>query len=197
MISVVLPTVTGREGMLEQTIAAFKATAGQRVQFIVIRDRPTCGVAWNEGALLASGDYLLLGADDLVPHAGWPETAITAADDGVYPGPWIQRPDGSTECCGTLGCGLLLSADARDELPVVSSPVPFMRRSDWERIGPSLSAHYYSDDYLGYRARLAGLRVELRRSYLFTHLDGTVGRARIVTRSASDRAMYAEAVTLL
>jgi hypothetical protein len=198
VISVVLPTIAGREAMLEQTVAAFKATAnGHGLQFIVIRGRPTCGEAWNEGAVLASGDYLMLGADDLLPHPGWADVAVSAAEEGVYPGPWIQRPDGSTECCGTLGCGLLLSEEARDGLPVVSSPVPFMHRNHWRQLGPSIPAHYYSDDYLGYRARLAGLKVELRRGYLFTHLDGTVGRAKIVTRSASDRAMYAEAVTKL
>lgn len=197
MITVVIPTIRGREDMFDRTVDAFEDTTDEKLQFVVVRDRPTCGEAWNDGAELAGGDYLMLAADDMLPHDGWAETAIQAAEGRVYPAPWIKRVDGSTECCGTLGSGLLLDDRARDGLPVCNSPVPFMRRELWLSVGPAIPAHCYSDDYLAYRARLAGLSVEVRRGYVFTHLDGQVGHRPIVARAMADRVMYAEAVSRL
>jgi hypothetical protein len=197
MISVVLPTIRGREDLFDRTVAAFELTTDEELQFVVVRDRPTCGDAWNEGATLASGEHLMLATDDMEPHDGWAEAAIHAAENGVYPAPWIKRLDGTTECCGTLGGGLLLTADARDGLPVCNSPIPFMLRNHWRQLGPTIPAHCYSDDYLGYRARLAGLKVEVRREYLFTHLDGQVGHQPLVARAMADRQLYAEAVSKL
>lgn len=69
MISVVIPTVAGREHSLERCLAAYRATAD--VELIVLADRQTCGVAWQEGIEQATGDYLHLSADDLEPHPGW------------------------------------------------------------------------------------------------------------------------------
>ena len=196
-ISVVIPTIHGRDDLLEQTLDAIEATAGCEVEFIVPRGHATCGEGWNAGAARASGDFLMLAADDMIPHEGWAHAAVTAARRGVYPAPLIVNPDGSTLCCGTLGSGLLLTGDARDGLPVCNSPVPFMRTHLWAEIGPSIPAHCYSDDYLAYRARLAGLSVEVRRAFKFTHLDGQPGHGPLVARSMMDRLMYAEAVSKL
>lgn len=201
MISVVIPTIPGREALLERTIDRIERTVwavNHEVEFIVPRGHATCGEGWNAGAEKATGDYLCLAADDMLPEDGgtW-AAAIDAAVAGVYPAPWIVNPDGSTLCCGTLGSGLLLNGSARDGLPVCNSPVPFMRRELWEQIGPSIPAHCYSDDYLAYRARLAGLSVEVRRAFRFTHLDGQPGHQSLVARAVFDREMYAEAVSQL
>jgi hypothetical protein len=197
VISLVVPTIRGREDLLERTVAAFKATAESDLEIIVPREYKTCGEAWNVGAETATGDYLCLAADDMEPVEGWEAAAIKAADDDVYPAPWILRVDGTTECCGTLGAGLLLDESARDGLPVCNSPVPFMRREEWPHLGPTIPAHCYSDDFLGYRARLAGLRVEVRREYKFIHLDGQVGHQPLVIRSGADRELFAREVSKL
>lgn len=197
MISVILPTIAGREQLLEQTIAAYEETTDAELELVIVRGHPTCGEAWNAGAELATGDQLLLGADDLPPHHGWDQAALAAAAVGVYPAPWIVNTDGSTLCCGTLGSGLLLTRDARDGLPVSNSPIPFLARDRWPDVGPAIPVHCYSDDYLAYRARLAGLAVEVRRGYRFTHLDGQPGHARLIARSRADRAMFATAVSRL
>jgi glycosyltransferase involved in cell wall biosynthesis len=198
MISVVIPTIPGRENLFDQTVEALEATAnGTRLQFIVPRGHKTCGEGWNAGAELADGDYLMLAADDMIPHDGWLEAAVMAADEGVYPAPWIVNPDGSTLCCGTLGSGLLLSGDARDGLPVCNSPVPFMCRDRWPEIGPSIPTHCYSDDYLAFRARIAGLSVEVRRAFKFTHLDGQHGHMPLVLRAGVDRELYAREASKL
>ena len=56
MISVIVPTVVGREDHYARCVAAYERTAGDRIEIITIRDRPTCGLAWNEGAAQAKGD---------------------------------------------------------------------------------------------------------------------------------------------
>lgn len=201
MISAVIPTIRGREKLLDRTVEAIWKTAAainQDVEFIVPRGHATCGEGWNEGAEQATGYYLLLAADDMIPEGGatW-AAAIDAAEQRVYPAPWIVNPDGSTLCCGTLGSGLLLTGDARDGLPVCNSPVPFLKRELWAEVGPTIPAHCYSDDYLAYRARLAGLSVEVRRAFKFTHLDGQHGHAPLVMRSGADRDLYAREASKL
>ena len=195
MISVIIPTIAGREVHLDETVAAFRDTPA-KIEIVVVRNQPTCGQAWNIGAEQASGEYLLLGGDDLKPHPGWAETALEAAEAGVYPSPWITEPNGETLCAGTLGHGLYV--DGYDGMPVYNSPVPFFRRDQWDLIGPVPQIHYFADDYLAYRARFsAGLSVEVRRGYWFTHLNGTVGRQENVRLGEQYRWTYARAVTEL
>lgn len=194
MISVVIPTVDGREDLLEQTKQAFRDTA--EVEFIVVRNERTCGDAWNMGAERASGQYLMLAGDDLLPQGGWAEVAIEAANANVLPAPRITTPDGKLECCGTLGQGLYI--DGKEGAPVYNAPIPFFRLMYWEQIGPAPSIHYYADDYLSYRARFnAGLSIEVRREYSFVHLNGQVGKAQNVARNEEFRWAYAQAVSEL
>lgn len=195
MISVVIPTVSGRERLLKQAQESFRKTAD--VEFIVVRNQETCGKAWNLGVEQASGDYLCLAGDDFLAEPGWAEAAIEASEADIYPAPWIKRTDGETESCGTLGQGLYLKP-ADDGIPVYNASVPFMRRDLWGVIGPSIETHYYADDYLSYKARFhAGLSVEVCQSYSFIHLDGQPGKARNVIRNDEFRWAYAGAVTEL
>jgi glycosyltransferase involved in cell wall biosynthesis len=195
VISVVIPTIHGREDLLATTLEAFKPFD---VELIVVRNEDTCGKAWNAGAEQATGDYLMLGADDLIPENGeWSQIATSAADAGVYPAPWIVKPDGSTLCAGTLGQGLYLSP-TRDGIHAYNSPIPFMRRETWDEIGPSLPIHYHADDFLAYKANFwADLKVQVLLGYKFIHLDGQVGRARNVALGEAHRWVYAEAVSAL
>lgn len=199
-LSIILPTITGREELLDATTAAYGETVGVEAEIVVVRERSTCGEAWNAGADEAEGDYVLLGADDLVPFPGAVEAAISAADDGIYPSPWITRPDGSTEARGSMGGGMLLGAETPEGTPCNSSPIPFFPRAAWTgekypRLGPSLPIHYFADDYLAWRARRSGFRIEVVGAYRFTHLEGTVGRTAVQVRAAEDRDRFLRAVT--
>lgn len=198
MIAVVIPTLDGREELYEQTVAAYRATADVRI--ITVRNRPTIGQAWQDGAQAAyeaqAGDYLHLSADDVIPHEGWSaEVVAETTAFGIYPSPRILNADGSLHSCGTMGGGMLLP-ECADGTPCGTSPFPFMRIDMWEHIGPCLPIGYYADDYLAWRARDAGLRVEVVRSYCLTHLEGTVGRARSVSRAMQDRAAYLAAIAI-
>jgi hypothetical protein len=198
-VSIVIPTIKGREELFTQTIGAYKASKPSSVEFEFIKPSgyATIGEAWNVGALKATGTFTHLSADDVSPHDGWLDAAVNATNRGEWPCPRIINVDGSLHSCGTLGGGMLLpeSADGTD---VASSPFPFFRTERWIQIGPTPPIHYYADDYLGWRARSAGLLPTVCRDYLLTHHEGTTGRQKVALRSAADnqvfRAAYAEGI---
>lgn len=193
-VSVVIPTIGGREHLVEKTVAAFRATLpGPELEIVLVKDRMTIGRAWNDGAPACSGDYLMLAADDIIPHPGWDLAAIEAAKDDYWPAPRIDNHDGSLLATGSMGGGWILTGCA-DWAPVVSSQFPFMRRELWPEIGPSLEIHYFADDYLSARARSCGLIPVYREGYRLLHLEGTHGRAEMVNRSMTDRLQFEEAM---
>jgi glycosyltransferase involved in cell wall biosynthesis len=194
-VSIVIATVAGREKELEQNVAALHASAGKNeLEIIVIRDHSSIGQAANTGVAAASGDYIALIADDMIPHPGWFEAAKLAADLGYYPAPRIDNPDGSVLATGSMGGGWILT-DCADWAPVCSSQLPFMNREVWADIGPSLEIGYYMDDYLSARARAAGLIVAYREGYRFTHIEGTAGHAELASRWMIDRLQFEQAMS--
>lgn len=194
-VSIVIATVRGREKELQENLAALHASAGEdEFEIIVIRDHSSIGQAANIGAAAASGDYIALIADDMIPHPGWVKAAKIAADLGYYPAPRIDNPDGSVLATGSMGGGWILT-DCADWAPVCSSQLPFMNREAWADIGPSLEIGYYMDDYLSARARAAGLIVAYREGYRFTHIEGTAGHAELASRWMTDRLQFEQAMS--
>lgn len=189
-VTVIIPTIAGREALCERTVAAYKA---QSVDVLLVKGAPTAGEGWIAGARQTDADFVLLGVDDMEPHSGAIAAGTAAAADGIYPSPRLTLADGSLESCGTLGGGNHL-AECPDGTLAYMSSVPIATRESWERIGEPLPIHYYADDHLGYMARRAGLRCEVVREYAFTHHVGTVGRQRMVDRAQQDRATFLEAV---
>lgn len=191
-ISVVVPTIAGREDLLAATKAAYKANTSREVEWIEAKGYPTCGQAWNAGAASATGDYLHLSADDVEPHPGWDDAAVEAADQDFYPAPRLLTPAGAVHSCGSMGAGLLLP-DCPDWTPCVSSSFPFMRIERWTP-DCCLPIHYYADDWLAHLARVAGLKPVVRTGYCLTHLEGTVGRGANVARHHQHITTYLRAV---
>ena len=78
MISVVIPTIEGREHWLAKAVEGFSRhkPVSHQYELIVIDGQPTCGAAWNKGMEKAKGDYILLSADDIEPHHGWAEIGM-------------------------------------------------------------------------------------------------------------------------
>lgn len=191
-VTVVIPTLIGREEVYERTLAAYKE---QDVKVLVVTGAPTCGAGWAAGFQEALGaDHILLGSDDAVPSPGAVEAGVRAADEGIYPSPRVVLADGNLESCGSLGGGGCHLGECPDGTPAYMSSYPIATRETWEKIGPPIPIHYYVDDYLGYRARHAELRCEVVRDYAFTHYDEQHGRARVIAQAMEDREKFVKAV---
>jgi len=189
-ISVVIPTIRGREELCERTVGAFRATVDpDELQIITVRERNCIGTAWNDGADFAEGEYIMLAADDVLPYPGWADAARQAADSSVYPAPLIDNMDGSVLATGSMGGGWIMT-DCADCAPVVSSQFPFFRSYVWKELGPCLDIHYFADDYLAARARALGMVVQYRAGYRLRHMTGTVGRDSMLQRSMTDRLTF-------
>jgi hypothetical protein len=197
IIDVVIPTVTGREESLERCIEAYKTRTDSLVRLTIIKDRPTCGIAWNDGAELAGGQYKRLGdflhfsADDLEPLEGWDVAALSAVYHGYQPSPKLLNPDGSIVYYGRL------AVEPPDGTPVEFSTIPFMPWGLWPQVGPSLTAHYYTDNWLSFTADRAGFPSAYFSGYAFIHHHEMVRRGAGMTqesRMTLDKAVFDEAV---
>lgn len=178
MISVIIPTVEGREESLERCVDAYAKHTEVDLEIIVIENLPTCGEAWQMGADQAAGDYIHFSADDLEPLEGWSKEAIIAADEGLLPAPTIYGPSGDVEELGgaTIGC----------------TRIPFCTREQWGKIGPMIPAHYYTDNYFTSCGVAAGYTVVEIPTYAFSHHWAMAGRYG-PPRMMADQAAYIEA----
>jgi hypothetical protein len=181
MISVIVPTIDGREAHLSRCVAAYEATMRELedTEILVVRNQPACGVAWQIGASRAARPYLHLTADDLVPHSGWWQAAVRAVDHGVIPAPLILGPSGAVEEVGpeTTGC----------------TRIPFCSREQWNRIGPMIPLHYYTDNWFSFKARQAGYSIADVPEYACTHHWAEAGR--LSDRMALDKAAFVSYTT--
>lgn len=192
----VIPTIQGREESLERCIKAYLDTAENELRVTVIHDRPTCGIAWNDGAARADevpwGDFLHLSADDLEPLPGWDAAAIKAIRDGNQPCPRLMQPAGGAWYYG------LQQVEPPEGTRVEFSTIPFLPWKLWPEVGPSLDCHYYTDNWLSLKAEQAGLPSAYYPGYGFVHHHEMVGRGAGMEqnqRMMHDRAVYERAVS--
>lgn len=168
-LGIVIPTVAGREEHFERCNRAYCETLRSLpVPYLVVvaRDRPTCGIAWREGAdfLMRQGcDVLHFSADDLEPLPGWYQSGMAAVMASWYPGPVIFKPDGSLDTCGHVNRWL----PDREECEF--SEIPLMTTDQYREWGPSLPLHYYTDNWFSHRAREAGTVTRVTYGYHFKH----------------------------
>lgn len=195
VVAVVLPTIAGRERLLDATRASYRAAAGVEVVLVEVKGLPTIGQAWERGRAVLDEqgveyDWLHLSADDVLPTRDALRLAIEfSVDRTAYASPRILNRDGSLHSCGTLGAGMLLP-EVPTGSPAGSSPFPLLHREHVERIPPIPPIHYYADDFLGFWARHAcGLDALVCREFELLHMEGTTGRERVAARSMSDRAL--------
>jgi hypothetical protein len=175
LLSLVIPTVRGREEYLERALDAYTSRAECPTQMILVHDQESCGRAWNLGAQRARGDYIHLGADDVEPHEGYATAAIEAVEKGAIPSAVYYNPAGELEWAnGPAG-----SMPGEDWEPCqdgmrkdgwyMTAMAPFCSAAQYERIGPTIDAHYGSDDFFSFRAVKCGYPIVLRTAFAFTH----------------------------
>lgn len=190
-ITVVIPTVTGREVDLARCLDAYLSRSVHDIIITTFLNFPTCADGWNAGAADAVGDYLHFSADDLEPHEGWDVAAIEATERGLLPAPRIVNQYGRLDSCGLHG------VEMEDWAVVPMSVIPFMPLELWKKVGPVPSIHYFSDNYISWRAGLAGFKTAVRRDFAFTHHWAQPGRGAGMTygeRMQHDRDVFLTAV---
>lgn len=181
MISVVVPTVTGRDHWLERAYESLTILTAEYFEWLVYEDLPTCTAGWNLGIQQASGDYILLFADDLEAHPGWLEAGVAALERGVIPCPRILNPDGTLQSCGTF------AEEAPDGTPSVVARVPFLTREMAQVMHPIWDRHYMSDHWITWKGLQLGWPTEVVRDMVFTHHFAMEGR---IDSLASDVKAY-------
>jgi hypothetical protein len=169
LISIIVPTIGGREHYLEGCERAYRETT-EDFELIVLRDYPTCGKAWNEGLRQAQGDYLHLSADDLEPHEGWWEAGIKWIERGAIPCPRILNSDGTLQSCGSE------ASEQETGSPSDVARVPFFSREMMQHIYPIFDRQYAGDYWITWKARQAGIPTLVVREMCFTHHMASEGR---------------------
>lgn len=187
MISIIIPTIDGREGWLLKCLRSYDRHTRQDFEPIVVRNAPTWGIGIQQGMERGPrGRYLHFTADDIEPHPGWDVAAREAVDQGYLPAPRILNSDDSLQSCG----GGVTETD--DWQPTEFTRVPFMSADQWAKIGPMIPLHYYTDNWVSHRGRLAGIQTVVRRDYLFTHHWAPEGR--LDERFEADGTRYRELI---
>ena len=182
MISVVIPTITGREHWLHNAMKCYPGC-----ELIVIKDQPTCGIAWNQGIQEASGSHILLAADDIAPAVQeWAAAAIYWTGQGYLPCARILNTDGTLQSCGywveEVGTGSICRF----------ARIPFATREQLAAIGPIIDTHYYTDVWFSDMGRRHGYETVVVREFCFYHHFAPEGR--VDDRLEPDRLLYEQAL---
>lgn len=165
-LTVVIPTITGREDWAERCVQAYKATT-PGAEIIVVKDEPSCGHAWIEGYRRSSGRYVHFTADDITPWDGWYHECIAATSRMQVPVADVRAPNGNQAWC---------MAPLGDMGHVRNVLVPFLSRELLNYGGWLLPIHYGSDDWVSYRAIQLGLKLAICPGYVLTHHVADEGR---------------------
>ncbi len=163
LISVIIPTVTGREDHYQRCVHAYQERTASQVELITELNHSSCGLAWQAGLAYVKGKYIHLTCDDIEPGQDWDVPAIEAVEQGFLPAPQVCDPNGyphSHPQVGVLGA---------DWTPVHMSALPFTSVAQMKKIAPLLTSHYFSDDWVSWRGQQAGWSCRLRSGYRFTH----------------------------
>jgi hypothetical protein len=172
-LSIVMPTVPGRQDELARTIDAYeRLTPNAEIEWIIERGHDTCGTAWNAGARKATGEVLHMGADDGEPETDrWLPAAELALALSRVPLGWVREGD------QTFG---------RDFCRVV-----ICRREWWQDV-PDL--HYFSDNCWTDLMIAAGHTPMVAEGFDFYHRKSMVGRDESPERLERERAAYLAAM---
>ena len=137
MISIIIPTVTGREDHYERCLAAYQDRTAAGSEIITETDHATVGLAWQAGAERATGDYIHFSSDDLEAMDGWDVAAVQASDAGIVPAPRVT--DART---GQLQSWPAWGREHDDGTDAGFSAIPFLSRAMWEVVQPLFTGHY-------------------------------------------------------
>jgi len=169
LLSVVIPTITGREESLARAIASYEDTTRECPhEIIVVKDEPTWPTACNVGFEKSKGDVIHFSADDLEALPGWWKEALEVLFNDELPAPVVlnHSPDGEWDNRHDGAHGVLTHF----------TRIPMMTRTQYERVGPWPEFQYVADVWVSERARTLGIETRMVHSYAFVHHWEQVGR---------------------
>lgn len=187
MISIIIPTITGREDSLKMVKAAYRTRTGSKVEIITPKDHPSWGAGCNAGAAKAKGDILHFGNDDLEPLHGWADAALRVLADDELPAPqvWNHTQEGDPADLYTDGPAGALTEFTR---------VPILTRRMADEIGPFPAIHYFCDNWVSAKARTLGYPTRVTHGYWFVHHWHPVGRLDTGDWVSRDKPLYEAAL---
>jgi hypothetical protein len=163
LISVIVPTIAGREQSLERVMQAYRdRTPGFRLQVINPKDYPNWPAACNVGQQTARGSYFAFGSDDLEPLDGWADAMVRCLDASELPAPqlWDFRPGGTP---------VNEFADGGPGSIPAFTRVVALTRAMAQAIGPWPEIAYYADNWVSDKARILGWETRVTAGYGFVH----------------------------
>jgi hypothetical protein len=164
-LTIVIPTITGREADVARCINAYEATC-PGAELFVVKDKTSWPAACNEGYRQSTGDIVHFTADDLEPLPGWWQEATAAMEtEDVLPAAKVlnHSADGTWDNQG-------------DGDHPHFTRVPIMRRDQWERIGEWPEFNYVADVWVSEKGRTLGIETRMFYSYAFVHHWAQHGR---------------------
>jgi len=195
-ISVVIPTVDGREEYLARAEEGYRTRTDAEVEMIVVQNMWSGGMAWQAGAERATGDFLHLTNDDIVPGEDWLRDCVECVEDGNVPVVLVANasPEIHDENLMPLPGNPINDQTSHFEgHPKVQKPghvasqnnqseypsLPFCSMEQWKSIGPMIPTQYATDKWFGWRAWKAGFPNVCVAS-IFYHFAAFVGRDNMV-----------------
>lgn len=198
VLSVIIPTIDGREGYLDRAVAAYREDARNtdryELDLVIVRNEPTCGWGWQTGAgrIREDAEFLHFACDDLEPALGWAAAGMAALKYRIMPAPRVLNGStGEPEYFPRWG------VEWEDGVAAGFSCIPMVTRELWnEHVGPMLTAHYWTDNWISHRAGQAGYAPRVVRRYSFRHWWAQEGRGAGMDYDARlhhDRLLFLEA----
>lgn len=169
-ISVIIPTITGREESLAKVLDAYRErTPGYELEFVTPLNEHNWPTGCNVGQRKATGDIFAFGSDDLEPLEGWADAAIATLANNELPAPqvWDWKVEGRPVNEGQDGPPGSITAFTR---------VVCLTRAMAEAIGPWPDIDYYADNWVSDKARSLGWETRVTAGYGFIHHWHPVGR---------------------
>lgn len=197
LVSVIIPTVDGREDDLGRCLAGL-ANQPFDQEIIILRNRATCGEAWAEAVAGCHGNYIWFCADDIVAEAGFLAAMIEACDKGFCPTSCVYEGDMLLQSAGIEGMDCYRPEVLTDWMEVSHTTTPFMNREQWAYYTPDdwamlAELHYCSDMLHSFLMAEHGVQTVVRTPAKLMHYNALPGRGAGTgqhERTAIDRAAY-------
>lgn len=171
-ISVVMPTISGREESCARMVDAYvQRTKGYELEVINPKDFPSWPAGCNAGVLRVSSaaDVVHFGADDLEPLEGWADAMLETLSRGRIPAPqlWDHEKTDTPPMNASDGMPGSITAFSR---------VPALLHEWVDLIGPWPLMDYFADNWVSDKARSIGIETVVTAGYSFVHHWNQVGR---------------------